>query len=58
MLDGIECVGPLKTTDDIVVAKLDLSAGALALPPGPGLGVTLDDAKVARYRSSRVELRS
>ena len=58
VLDGIECVGPLKTTDDIVVAKLDLSAGALALPPGPGLGVTLDDAKVARYRSSRVELRS
>jgi len=50
VIDGLECVGPLKTADDIVTHKLDLSAGTLALPAGPGLGVTLDDAKLAKYR--------
>lgn len=50
VIDGLECVGPLKTRDDIVTHKLDLSSGSLALPPGPGLGVTLDDAKLAQYK--------
>jgi L-Ala-D/L-Glu epimerase len=50
VIDGLECVGPLKTKDDIVTHKLDLSKGSIALPPGPGLGVTLDDAKLAKYR--------
>ena len=44
VLDGLECVGPLKTRDDVVTHKLDLTAGRLPLPAGPGLGVTLDDA--------------
>jgi muconate cycloisomerase len=43
-------VGPLKTADDIVTRKLDLSSGSLALPGGPGLGVTLDEAKLEKYR--------
>jgi muconate cycloisomerase len=50
VIDGLECVGPLKTRDDIVTHKLDLSKGSIALPPGPGLGVTLDDAKLAKYK--------
>lgn len=50
VLDGLECVGPLKTADDIVTRKLDLSSGSIALPQGPGLGVVLDDAKLAKYR--------
>ncbi len=50
VIDGLECVGPLKTKDDIVIRKLDLTKGSIALPPGPGLGVTLDDDKLARYR--------
>jgi muconate cycloisomerase len=50
VMDGLECVGPLKTADDITTEKLDLGAGVLALPPGPGLGVALDEAKLARYR--------
>ncbi len=50
VIDGLECVGPLKTADDIVTSKLDLSAATLALPTGPGLGITLDEAKVERYR--------
>src|SRR3954467_8886288 len=50
VIDGLECVGPLKTTDDIVTSKLDLTSGAIDLPRGPGLGVTLDESKLARYR--------
>lgn len=50
VLDGLECVGPLKTADDIVTTKLDLGAGTLPLPPGPGLGIELDDEKVQRFR--------
>ena len=50
MLSGLECVGPLKTADDIVTQKLDLSSGELALPAGPGLGVELDEEKVQRFR--------
>lgn len=50
VIDGLECVGPLKTSDDIVTHKLDLSSGSLPLPDGPGLGVTLDEAKLHKYR--------
>lgn len=50
VLEGLECVGPLKTADDIVTAKLDLDSGAIDLPGGPGLGVVLDDDKITRYR--------
>lgn len=50
VMDGLESVGPLKTKDDIVTRKLDLNSGSLALPPGPGLGVALDEAKLARYQ--------
>jgi L-alanine-DL-glutamate epimerase-like enolase superfamily enzyme len=50
VLDGLECVGPLKSRDDIVTEKLDLTSGSIALPPGPGFGVTLDDEKLAKYR--------
>jgi L-alanine-DL-glutamate epimerase-like enolase superfamily enzyme len=50
VIEGLECVGPLKTSDDIVTHKLDLTSGRLSLPGGPGLGVTLDEAKLAKYR--------
>jgi muconate cycloisomerase len=50
VIDGLECVGPLKTADDIVTRKLDLTAGAIPLPGGPGLGVELDADRLATYR--------
>ncbi len=50
VIDGLECVGPLKTKDDIVTHKLDLNAGSLPLPGGPGLGVALDEARVEKYK--------
>jgi muconate cycloisomerase len=51
VLDGLECVGPLKTADDIIEQRLDITAGSLALPAGPGLGVTLDAEKLERFRT-------
>jgi muconate cycloisomerase len=50
VLGGLECVGPLKTSDDIVTRKLDLDSGSIPVPDGPGLGVELDEAKLDRYR--------
>ena len=50
VIDGLECVGPLKTVDDVVTRKLDLSTGSVVLPQEPGLGVKLDDAKLRQYR--------
>ncbi|HEY9281738.1 MAG TPA: mandelate racemase/muconate lactonizing enzyme family protein [Eoetvoesiella sp.] len=50
IVDGIECVGPLKTADDIVTEKLDLNSGSVSVPNGPGLNVTLDQVKLERYR--------
>jgi L-alanine-DL-glutamate epimerase-like enolase superfamily enzyme len=49
VLEGLECVGPMKTADDIVTKRLDLNAGWADLPQGPGLGVELDDEKIRRY---------
>jgi muconate cycloisomerase len=50
VIEGVECVGPLKTRDDIVVDKLDLSRGVLPVSDAPGLGVDLDPAKLELYR--------
>jgi muconate cycloisomerase len=50
VLPGLECVGPLKVTDTVTTTRLDISSGTLALPAGPGLGLTLDEAKLERYR--------
>jgi L-alanine-DL-glutamate epimerase-like enolase superfamily enzyme len=40
----------MKTADDIVTRRLDLDAGWIDLPSGPGLGVELDEEKIRRYR--------
>jgi muconate cycloisomerase len=50
VIEGVECVGPLKTRDDIVVDKLDLSRGVLPVSEAPGLGVDMDPARLERYR--------
>lgn len=49
VIDGLECVGPLKTLDDVVVNKLDIASGNLRLPAVSGLGVELDASKLERY---------
>ena len=50
VLSGYECVGPIKTSDDIVTHKLDLTKGHLEIPHGPGIGVSLDEAKLERFK--------
>jgi L-alanine-DL-glutamate epimerase-like enolase superfamily enzyme len=50
VLPGLECVGPLKVVDTIATTRLDISAGSIALPAGPGLGISLDENKLEQYR--------
>jgi L-Ala-D/L-Glu epimerase len=51
VVPGLECVGPLKVTDSVVTTPIDISSGVLVVPDGPGLGLTLDDAKLAAFAS-------
>jgi muconate cycloisomerase len=50
VLPGLECVGPLKVVDTVATTRLDISSGSLPLPGGPGLGISLDEAKLEQYR--------
>ena len=50
ILPGLECVGPLKAADTVTREALDISSGYFAVPTEPGLSVTFDDEKLARYR--------
>jgi muconate cycloisomerase len=43
-------VGARYYTDDLVTEPFGYRDGCLEVPSGPGLGVELDDEKVARYR--------
>ncbi|MEQ1773112.1 MAG: mandelate racemase/muconate lactonizing enzyme family protein [Burkholderiales bacterium] len=47
---GLECVGPLKVVDTIATTRLDISSGSLRLSDAPGLGLTLDETKLEKYR--------
>jgi muconate cycloisomerase len=47
---GSELFGPLLLTDDVVTARPEYRDFELHLPDGPGLGVALDEDKLARYR--------
>jgi muconate cycloisomerase len=46
---GSELFGPLLMTDGLLAEPLDYRDGALHLPQGPGLGIGLDEDRVARY---------
>jgi muconate cycloisomerase len=50
---GTELFGPLLLTDDIVVDPLHYAEFQLQIPTGPGLGVTLDEDKIAHFRRDR-----
>jgi muconate cycloisomerase len=50
VLPGLECVGPLKVKDTVTTTRLDISTGSMRLPGGPGLGISLDEAKLEQYR--------
>ena len=44
---GSELFGPLRLADDIVTSPLIPRDGTLRIPPGSGLGMTLDEDRVA-----------
>lgn len=46
---GTEMFGPLLLKDEILTEPLDYSDFSLAVPSGPGLGIELDEEKVAHY---------
>ncbi|EPC01694.1 muconate cycloisomerase [Litchfieldella anticariensis FP35 = DSM 16096] len=46
---GTEMFGPLLLKDDIVVEQLTYHDFGVDLPKGPGLGITLDEEKLAHY---------
>jgi muconate cycloisomerase len=43
-------VGGIFYTDDLIAAPMRLVDGAIQVPAGPGMGIDVDEAKVARYR--------
>lgn len=47
---GTELFGPLLLKDDIVVERPAYRDFSLHLPEGPGLGLALDEDKLAHYR--------
>ncbi|MFG6667841.1 muconate/chloromuconate family cycloisomerase [Halomonas sp. HNIBRBA4712] len=46
---GTEMFGPLLLQDDIVESPLEYTEFGVALPSGPGLGITLNEDKLAYY---------
>jgi muconate cycloisomerase len=45
-----DIIGPLYYTDELLETPLPIRGGEARAPEGPGLGVTLDEEKVKRYR--------
>lgn len=52
---GAELFGPLLLTEEILQAPLGYGAFSLTLPTGPGLGVALDEDKIAFFRRDRAD---
>ncbi len=54
LTEGCELFGPIWLADDIVEQPLKFGDGSIFLPEGPGLGVTLDQSKLEKYRRDHV----
>lgn len=50
---GTELFGPLLLTEEILAAPLDYSDFELTVPAGPGLGIALDEDRVAFFTRGR-----
>jgi muconate cycloisomerase len=50
---GTELFGPLLLTEEILAEPLDYSDFTLGVPTGPGLGISLDEDKIAHFRRDR-----
>jgi muconate cycloisomerase len=49
---AIELFGHVMLEDDLIVEPLDYAGGRVRVPPGPGLGVTLDRDALDRYATA------
>ena len=54
MFWGTELFGPLLFKDEILAEPLRYAEFQVHLPAGPGLGVALDEDKIAHYTRGRV----
>lgn len=52
---GTELFGPLLLTEEILTEPLDYSDYSLKVPTGPGLGISLDERQLNRFRRDRAE---
>ncbi|MCX6622482.1 MAG: hypothetical protein NTY38_15730 [Acidobacteria bacterium] len=52
-----DIIGNSLREDDLLAAPLVYQQGFVLLPPGPGLGITLDEDALARYSIERREFR-
>lgn len=52
---GCEMSGQFLLTDDFGRQRIPMEDGALLVPTGPGLGVDVDEEKLARYRDGEIE---
>jgi muconate cycloisomerase len=50
---GTELFGPLLLAEEILTEPLDYSEFSLKVPTGPGLGISLDEARIARFQRDR-----
>jgi muconate cycloisomerase len=53
---GCELFGPQLLVDDVVAARMEIRDFELQLPDGPGLGVEVDPAQLARFDRARAGL--
>lgn len=49
---GSELFGPLLMTETITTEPLDHRGGSLHVPRGPGLGIDVDEERLARWTVS------
>lgn len=52
---GTELFGPLLLMEEILKEPLDYSEFSLAVPDGPGLGIAIDEERLAHFRRDRRE---
>jgi muconate cycloisomerase len=50
---GTELFGPLLLAEELLTEPLDYSEFSLKVPTGPGLGITVDEARLSRFRRDR-----
>ena len=50
IISAAEMEGPWCYVDDVVRTPLELSRGMVTVPTGSGLGIAIDEEKLARYR--------